>query len=394
MFQSYLKLPRNIYLLSISQVIGMAATTIVTLLGGIIGAEIAPSTTLATLPTTTMILGVALTTIPAALLMKRIGRKKGFLLFAIIASCSSLLAAYAVIRGNFFLFCISTFFIGTNGAFVQQYRFAATESVSKTMASKAVGFLLFAGILAGVLGPEIAKHTRLFFSLQEYAGPFIVIALLFAFSALLLSFLKDMTAPNEEIHVKERDIRSIVVQPRFYVAVLAASSGFGVMTFVMTATPIHLHNISHYSLDHTVFIIQSHIVAMFLPSLFTGILIQKFGIFRMLLAGLASFFITVLVAINAHSVLLYWIALVLLGVGWNFLYISSTVLLSQSHSHLERFKAQGLNDFIVMTTQMLASLFAGIVVFSSGWVNLNMLTLPIILFSLIIFILNRKYIKI
>ena len=165
------------------------------------------------------------------------------------------------------------------------------------------------------------------------------------------------------------------------------------MTFIMTATPIHLHNESNYTLDNIAFILQSHIIAMFLPSLFTGSLIQKFGVFRILILGLAIFCLTVLFATHAHSLFPYWAALVLLGIGWNFLYISSTVLLSQSHSHSERFKAQGLNDFMVVISQMLASFLAGSILFSAGWVTLNVLTLPLIGIAFLIFLANHKKIR-
>ncbi len=368
----------------------MSATTIVTLLGGLIGAQIAPSPTLVTLPATTMIVGVALSTIPAALLMKRIGRKNGFLLSAVVAAFSSLLLAFAVFHHNFYLFCFGTFLLGTNGAFVQQYRFAAIESVKKEMASKVVGYVLLAGIIAGIIGPEIAKRTKDIFSMPEFTGPFIIMAILFFVSAIFLSCLKNTQIHEDEISKTERPLGKIIQQPHFFIAVLAAVIGFGVMTFIMTATPIHLHTISHYSIDTTVLIIQSHIIAMFLPSLFTGILIQRFGVFRILLTGLASFILTVLFSITAHAIFPYWLALVLLGIGWNFLYISSTVLLSQSYSHVERFKAQGVNDFIVVGSQMLASFFAGSLLFSRGWINLNLLALPFIAIALTFFLLYRK----
>lgn len=387
---TYLTFPRNVYLLFLLQVIGGSAATIVVLLGGFIGAKIAPSPTLATLPATIMIVGVAASTIPAALLMRKIGRKNGFLLSSIMASCAALLTAFAVSHSNFLLLCIGAFFIGSYGAFVQQYRFAATESVSKLLASKAVGFVLFAGILSGVIGPEIAKRTKDMFSLPEYTGPFLFLALLFAASAVLLVFLKDTHIYEEDIHTKERPLKSILVQPHFFIAVLASAMGYGFMTFITTAAPIHLHTISRYSLDNVVFITQSHVISMFLPSLFTGMLIARFGVFRILLAGLASFCVAIIFAIHAHAVFPYWAALVLIGVGWNFLYISSTVLLSLSHSHTERFKAQGLNDFIVFVVQMFASFLAGSVLFTRGWINLNLLTLPIILLVYIIFSINRK----
>ena len=162
------------------------------------------------------------------------------------------------------------------------------------------------------------------------------------------------------------------------------------MVFIMTATPLHLLKVVHYHFDQTAFVIQSHIVAMFLPSLFTGILIEKFGVFRILVTGILSFLISVLLAINAHSLPLFWITLVVLGVGWNFLFISSTVLLSRSYEHSERFKTQGINDFVVVMSQLLATFFAGSILFGTGWINLNMITLPIILITLTIFVLYRK----
>ncbi len=390
MKHTYLTFPRNVYLLFLLQIIGGSSATLVSLLGGFIGAKIAPSPTLATLSPTMTIVGMAVTSLPAALLMRKIGRKNGFLFSSLMAACAALLIAFAASHNNFLLLCIGSFFIGSYGAFVQQYRFAATESVSKGMASKAVGFVLFAGIVAGVIGPEIIKWTKDLLSLPEYTGPFLFLAGLFVVSAILLIFFKDTQIHHEEIQSKERSLRSIIIQPHFFIAVLASATGYGLMTFITTAAPIHLHTISHYSIDSVVFITQSHVIAMFLPSLFTGILIQKFGVYRILLAGLVNFCIAVLFATHAHTVFPYWAAVVLIGVGWNFLYISSTMLLSQSHSHTERFKAQGLNDFIVFVIQMTSSFLAGTVLFTRGWNNLNILTLPIVLIVYIIFTINRK----
>ena len=367
--------------------------TVVAVLGGIIGAMIAPSPALATLPSTLMITGIASTTIPAALLMKKVGRKNGFLLASVIALCGTLLAAYAVAQHNFFLFCLAAFFIGSNSAFVQQYRFAAIESVDKSLSSKVVGFVLFAGIISGFFGPEIAKRSKDLFFFPEYSGPFLIIAVLILFSIILLSFLTKTRRVDEEKNTEKRSVMSIISQPHFFVSVVSGATGFSIMTFIMTATPIHLHNESNYTLDNIAFILQSHIIAMFLPSLFTGSLIQKFGVFRILILGLAIFCLTVLFATHAHSLFPYWAALVLLGIGWNFLYISSTVLLSQSHSHSERFKAQGLNDFMVVISQMLASFLAGSILFSAGWVTLNVLTLPLIGIAFLIFLANHKKIR-
>lgn len=391
MRHAYLSFPRNIYLLFLVQIIGGASSSIVPLLGGLIGAELAPSPSLVTFPATSTIIGIAAGTIPAALLMRKIGRRNGFLLSSLLALGAALLAAFAVSHHLFYLLCLSTFFMGFYGAFVQQYRFAAAESVSKTAASKAVGFLLFAGILSGVLGPEIAKMAKDIFSFPEFTGSFLFLAILFALSAFLLLFLKDTHAQEEEIHTKERPLRSIIVQPRFFVAALAAMTGYSVMTFIMGAAPIHLHVLPTYTLDNIVFMSQSHVIGMYLPSLFTGGLIQRFGVYRILLAGLATFCLAIVFAVHAHAFFFYVTAGVLIGVGWNFLYISSTLLLSQTHSHKERFKTQGVNDFIVFVSQVVASFFAGGILLSRGWSNLNLLALPLIVITYFVFRANRKH---
>ncbi len=357
-------------------------------IGGLIGSDIAPSPTLATLPGTLMIAGLALSTIPAALLMKRIGRKKGFIFSALIAALAALLAASAVFKSDFNLFCLAAFVLGTNGAFVAQYRFAVLESVTKEKAGKAVSLLLLGGILAGLLGPEIVRQTRDL--LPNYSGSFITTAILLSAMVIILFFINEVEVKEQASESKERPLGKIISQPLFILAALAGATGYGIMSFIMTATPIQMHKISHFSLDHTAFIIQSHIVAMFLPSLITASLIERFGVLKIIIAGLACFLLSIILAVNASDLIFYWISLVLLGFGWNFLFIGSTVLLPQSYSGSERFKAQGFNDFFVMGSQMIASFLAGSLLFSAGWINLNLLTLPLIIATTAIFIIYQK----
>jgi MFS family permease len=390
MVSSYFRLHKNIYLLSIGQVIGMSATTMVVLIGGLIGTEIAPSPTLATLPTTMMFIGLALTTIPAALLMKKIGRKKGFILSSLSASLATFLASFAVYSHNFTLFCASAILLGSNGAFMQQFRFAALESVNKEQAGKAVSMILFAGIIAGFLGPEIAKRSKNLFMLPEYTGSFMVMALLFIIVAAFMGFIKDVKIHEEKKVGRNRPLSEIMLKPLFLLALLGAGIGFGVMISIMTATPIHLHKIAHFSLEETTFVIQSHIIAMFLPSLITGVLVLRFGVFKVLFTGLVSFLVTIFLGTFFHSLISYWLGLILLGIGWNFLFISSTILLSQSYQPSERFKTQGVNDFIVVIVQMLSSFLAGSLLFTTGWINLNLLVLPFIVITLVVFIYYRQ----
>ncbi len=386
---AYFKMPRNVYLLCLAQIIGMSAVTLVFLVGGFISVRIAPSPTLATLPLGLSFLGLAVATIPAPLLMKKIGRKKGFIFAAIASAFVTLLSAFAVIQNNFYLFCFSIFLLGAHGAFVGQYRFASLESVPKQLAGKAVGLTLLSTVLAGVLGPEIAKRTKDIAPL-EYAGSFFFLTGLFIMVAIILTFFKNIKEQALEVSGSERPLSEIIKQPVFFIAALAATVGYGVMVFIMSATPLQLHTVSHFSLENTAFVIQSHIVAMFLPSLFTGMLIQKFGMFKVLIAGLLALALAVFTSINAHSLYSYWVALVLLGIGWNFLFIGSTILLPQSYTAPERFKAQGVNDFIFVISQVTGSLSAGSVLFGAGWVNLNLFTLPFIILTFAIFLMYRR----
>ncbi|MFL5801783.1 MAG: MFS transporter [Roseiflexaceae bacterium] len=382
---------RNVPLLSIGQAFGSAGISMMALLGGIIGAEIAPTPTLATLPISIQVLGVALSTIPASFLMRRFGRRKGFIASSLGAALASLLAAYAVSVGSFALFCVATFFTGMNGAFVQQYRFAASESVEPRYASRAVSFVLVGGIFAGILGPELAKRTKDLLGIGLYTGSFVSLAILYVVAAFLLLFLKDIAAQEKATLGSERPLGQIVVQPVFIVALLSGVIGYGVMSFTMTATPIQLNRISGFTLDDTAWVIQGHIIAMFLPSLFTGYIVERLGVLRVIFVGVLLLGLCVLLALVSQHLMHYWAALVLLGLGWNFTYVGATVLLTQSYRPAERFKAQATNDFAIFGIQAIASFSAGTVIFSAGWVVLNLISLPflIVMLGALLFLRNR-----
>jgi len=373
---------RNVLLLTLSQALGSAGITLMVLLGGIIGSDIAPVPTLATLPISIQVLGVACSTVPAALLMRRFGRRPGFVGASLGAALAALLAAYAVANRHFPLFCCATFFTGMNGAFVQQYRFAASESVAPPYAGRAVSFVLVGGIFAGVLGPEIARRTRDLVAAAPYAGSFISLALVYLLAAILLALLQDVRPQASTITGDERPLGRIMAQPVYLVALLAGVVGYGVMSFTMTATPIQLNKISGFTLDETAWVIQSHVVAMFLPSLFTGYIIERLGVLRVMFTGVVLLAGCVGLSIISEHLVHYWWALVLLGVGWNFLYVGGTILLTRSYLPAERFKAQAANEFTIFGIQALASLSAGTVIFAAGWVILNLITLPFLLIVL------------
>jgi len=373
---------RNVLLLSIGQAFGSAGITMMVLLGGIIGSDLAPTPALATLPISIQVLGVALSTVPASFVMRRFGRRRGFVASSLVAALAALLAAYAVSVGSFVLFCMATFFTGLNGAFVQQYRFAASESVEPRYASRAVSFVLVGGIFAGILGPELAKRTKDLFGVGLYTGSFICLACLYVIAAVILLFLQNSRPQAEATLGTERPLGQIAAQPVYFVALLSGAVGYGVMSFTMTATPIQLNRISGFTLDETAWVIQSHVIAMFLPSLFTGYILERLGVLRVMFIGVLLLGGCVGLGLVSQHLLHYWAALVLLGLGWNFTYVGATVLLTRSYRPSERFKAQATNDFTIFGIQAIASLSAGTIIYSAGWVALNLITLPFLILML------------
>jgi MFS family permease len=382
---------RNIAILALSQALGQSAIPAISLIGGIIGATLAPSPALATLPISLIIIGVALFTIPAALIMKRIGRRSGFIASAAGAALSCLLAAYAVQQGSFLLFCLVMVLIGGNSAFTQQYRFAAAESASPDQVGRAVSFVLVGGIVAGFLGPEIVKRTQAGSGEGSYTSTFLALAGLYVAVIVLMLFLKEMVVSEEATAGINRPLRTIIAQPVFLTALAAGVVANGVMTFIMTATPVNMHMLHSYNLAETAWVIQSHVIAMFVPSLFTGFLILRLGLLRLMSIGLAAMLVCVALAWAGQDLWHYWWALVLLGVGWNFLYVSGTTLLTRTYLPAERFKTQASNDFTVFGIQAIASLSAGAVLFATGWQTLVLLTLPFLLALVLGLISLRQY---
>jgi MFS family permease len=380
---------RNVFLLALCQAIGMCGPSIVVLLGGIIGRELAPSASLATLPNSLAVVSTALVSIPSALLMRRIGRRYGFLLAVTVAAAGALLAAYAVAQGSFVLFCLAVFLIGQNNAFVLQYRFAAAESVEPQFSGRAVSFVLLGGILAGYLGPQIGNKAQDWLPTGLYTGSFVALAILYALAILILFFLKDIKAPDLLGQAAGRPLKQIARQPNYLVAVMAGVVSYGLMNFIMTATPVHMHGIG-FTLDNTAGVIQSHIIAMYLPSLFSGFLVERFGAARIMQAGAALMLACNLVGIWNEELFGFFGALILLGLGWNLLFVGATVLLTTTYRPTERFKAQATNDFSIFATQAVSSFSAGSVLLVAGWQVINQISLVILLVAVSVIVMQRK----
>ncbi|MDA7833315.1 MFS transporter [Pseudomonadales bacterium] len=358
---------RTLPVLSIAQAFSQTAAPVIVLLGGIVGTRLAPSHDLATLPVAFMIIGTAITTIPAALLMSRIGRKNGFMLSALAASLAGVLAAYAISESNFWLFCASTMIIGGNNAFVQQYRFAVAEVAAPDQVGKSLSILMLAGVVAAWMGPAVAQNLHDKGPWGEFSGSFLGVSALMLVALISLSFYENKPMTSRAVEEQPRALISIVLQLIFLAAVGAAVVGYGVMSLVMTATPVSMHTIDHFSLEDTTWVIQSHIMAMFLPSLFSGFLIDKFGPVKIVFSGLVLMAACLVVGYIERHLMHYWVALILLGVGWNFLFLGGTTLLTKTYTDAERFKVQAFNDFLIFSFQAMAALGSGYLLTQFGW---------------------------
>ena len=380
---------RTVAILSAAQALAASAGPFVTLAGGIIGQSLAPSPLLATLPITALVIGLACAAVPVALLIRRVGRRTGFMIGAGVSAAGALLAAHATASGSYAEFCAATFVMGAAGACVQQYRFAAAESVAAPHAGRAVSFVLVGGIVAGVLGPEIGRRGREWFG-GEFSGAFLLVAMVQIAAMALLASLKVPAASGPAVSPLQVPFRRLLSRKPFVLAVVAAGSASAIMSFLMTATPVSMHVHHSHSIDDAAFVIQSHVIAMFAPSLLTGWLVDRLGVFRMMTAGILGLGAALASAASGDSVATYWIGLVLVGLGWNLLFIGATVLLTQSLEPSERFRGQGLNDFAVFSSQALASLAAGAVLHQFGWAAMNFAVAPILLAVLILLKSGRR----
>jgi len=358
---------RTLIVLTMAQAFAMTGPPITVLLGGIVGTKLAPSANLATLPVAFMIIGTALATIPAAMLMARFGRKLGFISSIFVAALAALLAAFAISIEHFWLFCAATLFLGANNAFVQQYRFAVAESVPVNKMGKSLSVLMLAGVAAAWMGPDVAGRLQHASAWGEFSGSFMGLSAMLFIGLVFMCFYRNIPslAASEDTH--KRSLGTIARQRVFILAVGAAAVAYAIMSLLMTATPVSMHSVDNFSFEDTAWVIQSHIMAMFLPSFFSGFLIDKIGARKIIFAGIVLLSICLVVAFLDNSLLHYWLALVLLGVGWNFLFLGGTTLLTTTYNPSERFKVQALNDFLIFSIQACAALGSGYLLMEFGW---------------------------
>lgn len=384
-----LALPRNVWLLTLVLSLAMSAGAMMVMVGGLIGAQMAPSPKLSTLPVALMIVGTAIGVVPVTRAMGKYGRKPIFVGVAMLACLSSLLGAMSVVIEQFELFLFASFVLGIAISGFQQIRFAAMESVDLERAPKAASTVMLGGLVAAVLGPELVTQGNNLLETQ-FAGSFVLMAILCLGCVGLFALMTETHIRNDKVSHHKADIADVLVKPTFIIAVSASVVGYALMSFIMTATPVHMHVTEQHSLEHAKWVIQSHILAMYLPSLVSGWLIAKLGVNKVIAGGLLIYLITIAVASSGNHLANYWVALILLGIGWNFLFLGGTVLLPQTHNTAQKFRVQSINEFAVFSAQGMAALGAGALLFALGWQGL-MVTSFIIICSHILLLAWQAY---
>lgn len=370
--------PAQVWRLMVAYALMMAGTSLMVLIAGIIGTQFAPSPGLATLPVALTIVGLATSTLPTGRLLNRFGRRKVFVSYGFLAVIAALLATLSLLNQNFAAFCMAAILMGWSGAAGHQYRFAAMESVPAELAPKATSVLLFGGILAAAVGPEIAVRGQ-FLLATEFAGSYLLLAGIYALGIVLISFYQETPSGCDQKELKGRPLMEIMRSPVVILAVAASAVGYGVMSFVMTAGPVSMHEHAGHDMQATKWVLQSHIAAMYLPSLVYPWLYSKMGYKGMMWAGVAALVLCLLIGLINTEFIHYWLTMVILGIGWNFLFLSGTNLLRFGYRDEERFKVQSFNDFLVFSIQGIASLSSGWFLYQWGWQGVLYASLPLVL---------------
>ncbi|RKQ73215.1 MFS transporter [Oceanibaculum indicum] len=372
---------KNVVILALCQALSMTGSSLVMTVSAIVGTMIAADKTMATLPLAFQMTAMMLTTIPASMAMKRFGRRAGFLFGIMVGICGALLATFAIFERNFALLCTASCVMGIQMGFAQFYRFAAADTAKPDFKSKAISLVLAGGVIAAVLGPNLAKWARDLFDPVMFAGSYAAIAVLWLIPLVLLFFI-DIPRPSvEERKQSGRPLVVIMRQPVFLVAIVSAIVAYAMMNMVMTSTPLAMLACG-LEFEDAAFVIQWHVLGMYAPAFFTGSLIARFGVLNIMLAGAVLMLGCVAVNLSGQDITRFWLALVLLGVGWNFLFVGATTLLTETYVPAEKAKVQAANDFLVFGSVSISAFSSGMLQNAFGWDVVNTMAMPFLVVAL------------
>jgi MFS family permease len=377
---------RTAVILSISQAVVGSAAPITISMGGLAGFYLlGADKSLATAPVTGFTVGVALGALPAAALMRWLGRRNGFMSGAVTTAIGGVIATIALFEGSFWLFAAGLLVVGAGNSFVQQYRFAAADNAPPAFKANAISWVLAGGVFAAIIGPQAVIWTRDLFAPVMFAGAFAAIVGLALIGVVVLSFLRiSDTLPAGQGNLAPeppRPLREIVTQSRFIAGMSCGVGSYALMSFVMTGAPLAMVGCG-FSPDEAALGISWHVMAMFAPSFVTGRLIGRFGKSTIIATGMMLLIGSAIVALSGIALWQFWTSLVLLGVGWNFAFIGSTAMVAETYRPSETNKVQGFHDFILFSTVAFGSLMSGVVLNVWGWETLNWIVFPVTVFCL------------
>jgi MFS family permease len=366
---------QQVMVLAGSQALFQTVSVMVMTIGALAGSQIAKSPAMATLPIATMFLGTAALMFPASIWMSRIGRRLGFIVGALLGVIGGIVAALGIYASSLSTLALGTFLIGAYQSFAQFYRFAASEVADDEYRPRAISLVMAGGVIAAIAGPLLARFGGTILQ-PAYMLSFLIISVVSMLAAGILLGVRDTDSSNVNIQSPPgRKWQEIVIQPKYLVALFGAATGYGIMILAMTATPIAMLHHNH-ALGTAATVIQLHVLGMFLPSFITGSLIMRFGVLRVMQAGILLFVGHVLMTLTGTSFSSFAGALIMLGVGWNFMYIGGTTLLTSTYSAAEKAHAQAINDMSIFVTGLVCSFSAGGLLDALGWQTMNLILLP------------------
>ncbi|MCW8887790.1 MAG: MFS transporter [Gammaproteobacteria bacterium] len=372
-------------LLATCQALMMSSNTLVVASSPLVGMTLAEDKSLASLPLSAQLFAGMLMSVPAAFFLEKVGRKRGFMLATLLGMIGGIVTATAIVQGSFWLFVAGVATLGLFNGFGNYYRFAAADVVDVEHKSRAISYVMIGGVVAAIVGPNLANWTRLVVESAPFSFSYATILILYITSFIVLSFTRIPKVKHDEgseLWRPPRAIGSIMIQPRFVVAILSAALGYAVMALVMTASPLAMQH-HHHDFSDTSFVIQWHVLGMFAPSFFTGHLIRRFGLIKIIFVGTVLSVVSVAINLLGTSVSHFWWGLLFLGISWNFLFIGGTTMLTETYHQSERSKTQAINDVTVFSFAAAASLSAGVLQHHFGWEMVNLSALPMLAIILV-----------
>jgi MFS family permease len=381
---------RNLFLLSMAQFVLLASVVTVITYSSLVAKMMTGDNALATIPSASAFLATAAFAFPASMFMKRFGRKVGFYTGAAFGGFGGLLAVVSIYTNNYYLLCLATFSHGTYQSFANYYRFTAMEVSPKNYHKQAVSYVILGGILAGFSAPTLARlFESNYFEPQVYAGTYCLIIFLSLVACTLIYLIKlppRKKMPDDHVPAANPKIMDVLKRPAFICASLSATAAYLSMSFIMTATPLEVVEVCGFLVEEAAGVIQWHSISMFAPAIITGTLIARFGSIKMILVGMVTMLVSTVIAKAGVELYDFYAALVLIGIGWNFMFTAGTTLLEHAYNDEEKAYVQGLNDFVVFGLSGLATLSSGFMLDRVGWGSMNNIVIGVLL--LLIFVIG------